>query len=225
MLLGVAVQDGEDEHRPILGVDRAPRWRDRMISDTELLRKVFSGVHPSVLEVRDQGLPRDGDLVDPLEPVDGHRLLEAELPEDGGHLGDERRAVESHELGVRPGRIYQGPHEVEYGPRPRSFLTAATFFIAGWKEGANMNPIPICSIDSLTRDDSMPRLNPSFSRTSALPDLLVTDRPPCFATVAPAPAATNADIVLTLGVLTTSPPVPHMSTILPLTEGRPSIVP
>ena len=87
-----------------------------------------------------------------------------------------------------------------------------------------MKPIPSCSMESFTRAGSIPRLNPSFSRTSALPDLPVTERPPCFATTAPAPAATKEDMVLTFGVLKASPPVPHISIILPLTRGRSFIV-
>ena len=47
--------------------------------------------------------PGNGDFVDTLEAVDDHRLLESELPEDGGDLRDERRGVEAQEL-VRPGR-------------------------------------------------------------------------------------------------------------------------
>ncbi len=56
------------------------------------------------------------------------------------------------------------------------------------------------------------RFTPSASSTSALPDLLDTERPPCFATFAPAAAATSAEAVEMLKVWAASPPVPQVST-------------
>ena len=56
------------------------------------------------------------------------------------------------------------------------------------------------------------RLTPSASRTSALPDLLLTLRLPCLAIFAPAPAATNIAAVEILKVWAPSPPVPTTST-------------
>ena len=53
---------------------------------------------------------------------------------------------------------------------------------------------------------------PSASSTSALPDFDDTERLPCFATRAPAAAATNIDAVEMLNVCDASPPVPTMST-------------
>ena len=53
---------------------------------------------------------------------------------------------------------------------------------------------------------------PSDSSTSALPDLLLTLRPPCLLTLAPAAAATNIEQVEMLKVCEPSPPVPTMST-------------
>jgi hypothetical protein len=63
---------------------------------------------------------------------------------------------------------------------------------------------------------------PSASSTSALPDFDDTERPPCFATRAPAPAATNAAVVEMLNVCDLSPPVPQVSTRLsrPLASTR-----
>jgi hypothetical protein len=55
-------------------------------------------------------------------------------------------------------------------------------------------------------------LTPSASSTSALPDLLETLRPPCFATFAPAAAVTNIVAVEMLKVCAPSPPVPTIST-------------
>ena len=53
---------------------------------------------------------------------------------------------------------------------------------------------------------------PKASSTSALPDLLLTLRPPCLLTLAPAAAATNIEQVEILKVCEPSPPVPTMST-------------
>ena len=53
---------------------------------------------------------------------------------------------------------------------------------------------------------------PSASSTSALPEDEDTERPMCFATFAPAAAATNAAQVETLKVCAPSPPVPQVST-------------
>ena len=55
---------------------------------------------------------------------------------------------------------------------------------------------------------------PAASNTSALPDLPVAARLPCFATVIPAAAATNAAAVETLKSPAASPPVPTVSTTL-----------
>ena len=55
-------------------------------------------------------------------------------------------------------------------------------------------------------------LTPSASITSALPLLLLTLRPPCLLTLAPAAAATNMEQVEMLKVCEPSPPVPTMST-------------
>jgi len=52
---------------------------------------------------------------------------------------------------------------------------------------------------------------PSASKTSALPQVEDTERPPCLATLAPAAAAINALTVDTLNVCMPSPPVPHVS--------------
>ena len=52
---------------------------------------------------------------------------------------------------------------------------------------------------------------PSASSTSAAPLFDDTPRLPCFATLAPAAAATNIDAVEILNVCDKSPPVPTMS--------------
>ena len=95
---------------------------------------------------------------------------------------------------------------------PNSLRTGATFFIAGWWFGANIKPMPTCAIDWAMRSGERLMLTPKLSSTSALPDLLLTLRPPCLAVLAPAAAATNMAQVEILKVCEPSPPVPTMST-------------
>src|SRR5262249_22381362 len=77
-----------------------------------------------------------------------------------------------------------------------------------------MKPMPVVAIDRATCSGVNMMFVPSASRTSALPDFDDTERPPCFATRAPAAAATNIDAVEILNVCDASPPVPTMSTSL-----------
>ena len=95
---------------------------------------------------------------------------------------------------------------------PSSLRTGATFFIAGWWFGANMKPMPTCSMQRAICSGFRLICTPSDSSTSALPDLLLTLRPPCLLTLAPAAAATNIAQVEMLKVCEPSPPVPTMST-------------
>jgi hypothetical protein len=96
---------------------------------------------------------------------------------------------------------------------PSSRRTGATFFMAGWWLGANMNPRPVCSMLCGNAAPALRlMLTPRLSSTSALPLLLLTLRPPCLLTRAPAAAATNMAQVEMLKVCEPSPPVPTMST-------------
>jgi len=56
---------------------------------------------------------------------------------------------------------------------------------------------------------------PKYSKTSALPDTPELERLPCFATIPPAAATTKDAVVEMLNVFSLSPPVPHMSIIVP----------
>lgn len=60
---------------------------------------------------------------------------------------------------------------------------------------------------------------PSASITSADPQVLLTLRFPCFTICTPAPALTNAAVVLILKVEEWSPPVPQVSTMVPDIRG------
>jgi hypothetical protein len=75
-----------------------------------------------------------------------------------------------------------------------------------------MTPKPSLSIDSAIRSAGNSSSNPSASRTSADPETELTARLPCFATAAPADAATIAAVVEMLKVRAPSPPVPTTST-------------
>ena len=94
----------------------------------------------------------------------------------------------------------------------RSLRMGTTFFMAGWWLGANIKPSPICSIHRPTASADRFSFTPRASKTSALPDLLLTPRLPCFAIFAPAAHATNIDAVEILKVCAPSPPVPTTST-------------
>ena len=83
---------------------------------------------------------------------------------------------------------------------PRSLRTGAACFIAAWCAGANMKPRPSLSIACPVSAGVSAMLAPSASSTSALPEDDDTERPMCFATFAPAAAATNAAQVDTLKV-------------------------
>src|SRR5437588_1244572 len=74
-----------------------------------------------------------------------------------------------------------------------------------------MKPKPTVSMHSATAAGSRSIRAPSASSTSAEPQRLVAERLPCFATLQPAPAATNAAVVETLNV-GRPPPVPAVST-------------
>ena len=86
-------------------------------------------------------------------------------------------------------------------------------FMAPWWAGANMKPTPTSATQRATCRGVRSRRTPAASRTSALPDLLDTERLPCLATWHPAAAATNMLAVETLKVAEASPPVPTMSTV------------
>ena len=111
-----------------------------------------------------------------------------------------------------PAGLVSGPRILKMVLMPNSLRTGATFFMAGWWLGANINPMPTsCTHCAIFSGDKL-MLTPKLSSTSALPDLLLTLRPPCLAVLAPAAAATNMAQVEMLKVCEPSPPVPTMST-------------
>ena len=73
-------------------------------------------------------------------------------------------------------------------------------FMAPWWPGANMKPTPTSRTQRATCAGVRSSRTPAASRTSALPDLLETERLPCLATWQPAAAATNMLAVETLKV-------------------------
>src|SRR5437016_10363991 len=90
--------------------------------------------------------------------------------------------------------------------------TGAACFIAGWKFGANRNVMHASRRTRAASPASRLMCTPRASSTSAEPQRDVNERLPCFATEAPAPAATNAAAVEILKVGTAPPPVPQVST-------------
>src|SRR6185295_8079294 len=111
-----------------------------------------------------------------------------------------------------PAGLVSGPRMLKMVRTPRSLRTGAACFIAAWCAGANMKPRPSFSIAWPVCSGVSAILAPSASSTSALPEEEDTERPMCFATRAPAAAATNAAQVETLKVCAESPPVPQVST-------------
>src|SRR5438132_959796 len=71
-----------------------------------------------------------------------------------------------------------------------------------------MKPTPVSPMQAATCAGVSRIFAPSASSTSALPDFDDTERLPCLATRAPAPAATNIAAVEMLNVCEASPPVP-----------------
>src|SRR5256885_4580202 len=90
--------------------------------------------------------------------------------------------------------------------------TGAACFIAGWKFGANRKVMHASRSTRAASTGSRLIGTPSASSTSAEPQRDVNERLPCFATEAPAPAATNAAAVEILTVGPVPPPVPPVPT-------------
>src|SRR5688572_33321715 len=74
-----------------------------------------------------------------------------------------------------------------------------------------MKQIPISLSDDSDTDGIAETFTPNAVSRSALPDLLLAARLPCFATGSPAPAITNAAAVEMLKVLAGLEPVPAVS--------------
>ena len=112
---------------------------------------------------------------------------------------------------LAPAGLLKGPTILNNVLTPNAFLTGAANLIALWCAGANIKPIPTDSIHPATSSGSKSIRAPRASSTSALPEELVTERPPCFATRPPAAATTKAEAVEILNVFLPSPPVPQVS--------------
>ena len=74
-----------------------------------------------------------------------------------------------------------------------------------------MKQIPISFSDDSETDGIAETFTPNAVSRSALPDLLLAARLPCFATGSPAPAITNAAAVEILNVFARLDPVPAVS--------------
>mmetsp|Transcript_187 Transcript_187/g.615 ORF Transcript_187/g.615 Transcript_187/m.615 type:complete len:224 (-) Transcript_187:246-917(-) len=86
-----------------------------------------------------------------------------------------------------------------------------TDFIAGWYRGANMKPTFASLTQRATASGPRSTSTPSASSTSAEPQSEETERLPCLATWAPAPAQMMQAPVEMFTVPAPSPPVPTMS--------------
>src|SRR5689334_12280678 len=110
-----------------------------------------------------------------------------------------------------PAGLDNGPSRLKIVRVPSSTRVAATFFIAGWCAGANMNPMPASRIHSPICSGDSSMLTPSAESTSAAPDRDDKARLPCLATGTPAPATISAAQVEILNEPDASPPVPTTS--------------
>ena len=108
--------------------------------------------------------------------------------------------------------LVSGPRKLNTVGTRSSRRTGAAWPIAGWKSGANRNPIPASPMQRSTPAASRSIFTSSASSTSAEPQWLEAARFPCLATGTPAPAVTIAATVEMLNVPLRSPPVPTMST-------------
>mmetsp|Transcript_6437 Transcript_6437/g.17484 ORF Transcript_6437/g.17484 Transcript_6437/m.17484 type:complete len:218 (-) Transcript_6437:25-678(-) len=115
-----------------------------------------------------------------------------------------------------PAGLSRGPRILKTVRTPRPLRTGTMVFMAGWNTGANMNAIDAESRQLATWEGVSSSLTPRACSTSAEPLLLETDLFPCLATRAPQLAATMLAAVEKLSVSAPSPPVPTMSTVVPL---------
>src|SRR5207249_1040943 len=154
---------------------------------TIIVKRQNGRVFRDEVEPEDLGFKRStAEEVSGSDPEENARLTAKIL---SGHLGRDDPRLQMVLANAAAGLV-SGPRMLNTVRTPISRLTEATFFIAGWKFGANMNPIPISSIARSTNSASMFKFRPNCSRTSALPHLLVNDLLPCFATGTPAAAIT-----------------------------------
>src|SRR5687768_15996965 len=87
----------------------------------------------------------------------------------------------------------------------------ATRAVAPWYSGANMKQMSISLSAFSDTNGIADTFTPNAVSKSALPDLLLAARFPCFATGSPAPAITNAAVVEILKVFARLDPVPAVS--------------
>src|SRR3954451_14302991 len=111
-----------------------------------------------------------------------------------------------------PAGLVSGPRTLKIVRIPSSRRTGITSRMAGCSSGAKRKAIPTVSSVRPAVSGSISIFTPRAASTSALPDLLETERLPCLATGAPAAAATRAAAVEMLKVPRPSPPVPQVST-------------
>ena len=106
-----------------------------------------------------------------------------------------------------PDRVGERPEHVEDRADPElRRRTGAAWRMAGWCDWAKRKPKPDLVDARGDRSAGRSMVTPRASSTSAEPERDDTARLPCFATPAPAPAATRPAVVEMLNVLRPSPP-------------------
>ena len=173
----------------------------------------LEGAGAVAVELEHGGGRGHAELVQPVVGVDDHGAPASGRPEHGGHDRGHGRIVDAHQLMAGPGRIGQGAEEVEDGRARRARAGSAPR--SAWRDGsAGRSRIrcPPRAMQRATPTGPISMATPSASSTSAEPTDDEADRPPCLHTVTPHPATINEARVVTLILLSRSPPVPTRST-------------
>ena len=108
--------------------------------------------------------------------------------------------------------LVSGPSRLKAVRTPSSRRGASAWRVEAWNLGANRNVQPTASSADCTVAVGASIRTPSASSTSALPQVPLAERLPCFATGTPQAATTNEATVEMLNVPAPSPPVPQVST-------------
>ena len=170
--------------------------------------------HAAAVDLADEVRAGRRELVDAAGAVHDVRAPRVEPDERLGDRARDVRRVDADDLRARAGRVRQRPEHVEDRPRRRARgAPAPACFIAGMvrlREQEAEAELVDRLLDPLGRQRRASK--PSASSTSAAPVADEAARLPCFATPAPAAAATSAAAVEMFHVLAPSPPVPAVST-------------
>ena len=168
--------------RQALGRTRHRESFDIATCKTELLRLNGKHAHLSVLELGYARRRADGNLVHAVLGMHHEHVLATELLQYLGQRLDPVRGKNADHLVGAPAGLVRGPSRLNTVRTPISRRGPMACFMAAWNFGANRKPTPISFTHRATCSGVSSSETPAASSTSALPDLLETERLPCFAT-------------------------------------------